>query len=490
MRGRTLIVLALVVAALGAFVLFVERDLPDTEERKERADRLLGLEADEVRRVEIVADGSRVVLEREAPADEPDDASAPGDPVSIEAGWRLVEPIAARADGAEVDSLVRRLTGLDAERTVEEVEDPASNGLEPPRIEIVLGTEAGESRLRVGDPLPASTQRIVSLGASGPLRIVAGGVFEDAVREPGAWRDRDLFPWSRSAIERVRITGGESGDSVLLARRGEGFWIEAPFVDAADPDRADRLLLALTGLEADTFLDGPEAPTTGSGPELEVFVEDRAEPVRIALGDGPVDAAAEPEAESVEAPETAEVDRDPSRTEVLRVGEQWVRATTELREILGDGPDAWRSPRLTGWPVYEIDTLEVRDGDGETMLSRDGVDWRRGEEKILYSTVSELLTALVGFRAETVAEGTADEIPGGAEDLEIALTHKEGARERLRVWRTDESVLVEPDGREVVLRAPASSWDPVATALDGVREAEPLPPEPGPTGTDGTESDG
>ena len=44
MKPRTVVLLALVVAALGAFIWFVERDLPSSEERAERSRKVLPVE--------------------------------------------------------------------------------------------------------------------------------------------------------------------------------------------------------------------------------------------------------------------------------------------------------------------------------------------------------------------------------------------------------------------------------------------------------------
>ena len=66
MKPRTLLVLTLLVAGLGAFVFFYERDLPSTEERVELAKKVLRIDdGDAVASVLIEWDGSEVRLERE-----------------------------------------------------------------------------------------------------------------------------------------------------------------------------------------------------------------------------------------------------------------------------------------------------------------------------------------------------------------------------------------------------------------------------------------
>ncbi|HNU83320.1 MAG TPA: hypothetical protein PKO05_07800, partial [Thermoanaerobaculia bacterium] len=82
MRPRTLLVLLALVVGIGAFVYFYERELPSSDERAERAKRVLpGLAAEAVTGIEIEGSTGRLRLEREAaPAGEADTLS----------GWRLV----------------------------------------------------------------------------------------------------------------------------------------------------------------------------------------------------------------------------------------------------------------------------------------------------------------------------------------------------------------------------------------------------------------
>ena len=64
MRPRTLLVLAVLVAGLGAFIWFYERNLPSTEERRELQARVLSLEVEEVQAIALEGGGHRVRLER------------------------------------------------------------------------------------------------------------------------------------------------------------------------------------------------------------------------------------------------------------------------------------------------------------------------------------------------------------------------------------------------------------------------------------------
>ena len=93
MRPRTLLILASVVAALGAVIWFWERDLPSSEERTALAKRVVSIDVESVDAVRVTRAGETLVLRREA--SEPAGEGAPD-----ASTWVLEEPLRARADGA------------------------------------------------------------------------------------------------------------------------------------------------------------------------------------------------------------------------------------------------------------------------------------------------------------------------------------------------------------------------------------------------------
>ena len=64
MQPRRLLILVVVVLALGAYVWFVDRDLPSSEERAELAKKVLPVELPDVLGLVLEWDENRVVLER------------------------------------------------------------------------------------------------------------------------------------------------------------------------------------------------------------------------------------------------------------------------------------------------------------------------------------------------------------------------------------------------------------------------------------------
>ncbi|HVS01157.1 MAG TPA: DUF4340 domain-containing protein [Thermoanaerobaculia bacterium] len=468
MRPRSLLVLALVVAALAAFVWFYERELPTTEEREQQAKRVLpGLEQDEVRELRIEREGETVRLVRqqapeaggEGDAGDGEDREGRAAAPDGEPEWRLVEPLAAAADRFAVDGLVRRLVELEKERTLEGVARD-EHGLDPPAARVTLVTEDGERELLVGSQVPATSERAVAVAGQDGVHTVGDTLWSDLVREPGEWRSREVFTWQRADVERVALAGG--GERLVLARRDDDFWIEAPIVDLADSESVDRLLNGLVGLSVSRFLDQAAGEDTGLEParaSVEVVLRGRKEPVRLLWG--------------APAGETEE--------HYARLGAQTFTATGPFAELAGREPAAWRSRALTTLPLYAIDEIEVSGEGGALGLERRGADWRRGEETILYGTVSDLLMRLTD--AEATAMLSREEAAARGYDLrrprlQLALGGEDGTQELALYAAGSEGTPATVEGRDVVLLLSEETAAGLQEAIAAVRSAEALAAEP------------
>src|SRR5918999_252013 len=141
MKPRTLLALLVVVAGLGAFIWFYERELPSSSGRAELAKKVFRVEEEDVRAVELQWQGRSVRLERvpeekkpaggekeeggeEGEGDGEGDADEPEleEPV-VEERWRIARPRfdgeVVEADPAAVARLLEALLALEKARTLE-----------------------------------------------------------------------------------------------------------------------------------------------------------------------------------------------------------------------------------------------------------------------------------------------------------------------------------------------------------------------------------
>lgn len=461
MKPRTVAILAAVVAALAAFVLLVERELPSTDERRERAGRALALEPDEVTALELEWDGRQVRFERTA--------KPGGDAPRSGGDWRLVAPISGRADGARIDQLLSTLASLEVAR---ELDGAARSdvGLEPPRGRVRWSAGDAGGSFEVGGEVPASSNVVVAVaGRSAPV-VVPRSFTTDLGRPAADWRAKDVLGVERGEIERIRLLPAGS-DEIALARRGEAFAVERPFADVADRDAVDPLLAEVTGLAAERFVEAPvpadveTALAAGPG-AVELTLAGRAEPLLVTLG--------------------AETAGDPA--------ERWARvegltfaSRTRLADSLTTPAADWRSRSWTGFESWRIERIRIEDGRGKLELVREAGEWKRDGEIVPYGEASDLLYAITSARARgVVPPEAAARYPVTNPSLTVVVGDAQGGEETLTLHGgadAEGSVAARVSGRAVVLLLPAAAAEELGAKIAAVRAA--AAPEATPEGTDG-----
>lgn len=449
MRPRTLLVLAVVVALLGAFIWFVERDLPSSDERAVRAKRVLSLDAEAVEGLTIEWDERVVELRRRQR-----EVADPGHAAETEFDWQLVRPLNAPADPTAVSSLISRLVELDKERTLEEV-GRAEVGLAEPRGRVTLVSPDRTEVVEIGAEIPASSNMTLAVEGRDEVYVVAASVWSTLTKEPGDWRDKALFRDDREAIERLTLTSDEQ--RVEIARRGEEYWIESPLVDRADREAVDALLTEIVGLRAQSFVDAPTDEETSTAFDrplgtVEVALRGEEAPFRLVLGTAPS------EGEGVAA-----------SGQYARLGGQIVRLNTGLAESFERSADGWRSLDWSVSEVYRIERAVIEDGSGRVEVRREGGDWLRDGEVIGYGPATDLLFDIAGASASHWIDH-ATEL--GAPEMTVTIDSDDGTQEVLELFaQQEDGVPVRASDRETVLVLSSDVASSIRSKLSDLRAA-------------------
>ncbi|MEJ2086069.1 MAG: DUF4340 domain-containing protein, partial [Acidobacteriota bacterium] len=450
MRPRSLAILFVLVVALVSFIWFYEKDLPSSAERAELEKKILKASRDQVEGIRIESEGRTVVLER---ASSQTDSAGGGEP---ETTWRISEPIDSRADSEMVDELLDMLTRLEKKRTLESVELDAA-GFDPPRARLLVSHGDDATEFSVGNGIPASSSMLIRLENTSEVFVVDAGLLPSLERSGGDWRARDLVEARSADISRVELSG-VGGDVVLARRDGDRFWIERPFEDWAGEDRVGDLLAAITGLRAESFVDDADRNEEQLG----------LTPPRGLL-------VVESESRSSERIEIGMPVPDSNELVYVRVAGQIAEAATDLAEALERAPEHWQSLALTTLQTYQIDRLIIEDSErGGLTLTRSGADWLRDEDKISFTTVSDLLYAIVDARAAEALEiDSSDGVDIENRMLEISL-FSESDQESFSIFGNsdDEMVKVRVDGRSSELELQRKSLVDIEEKISEVRHAE------------------
>ena len=188
MKPRNTLLLALIVAALGAFVWFYEIEGGAEREKQEEASKHLfaGVTAESIQSIELrTEDGSTARLERAG-----------------DQGWKLVAPLAAPADRFAVDGVASTLAELAPEATFETPEPLANYGLEG---EPAVRFRAGDTdyALRLGNATPVGGN-LYATDAEGKKVFALASWRKNALQKSvKQLRDGRVLDFDRSALSVV-----------------------------------------------------------------------------------------------------------------------------------------------------------------------------------------------------------------------------------------------------------------------------------------------
>jgi hypothetical protein len=429
MKNKNLIILALIVVAVGAYIMLVERHRPTSEEMKTEADKVLqDFERDDVVGIVIDRAEGRVRLEKVGEA------------------WRLREPVDFAADESAVSSTLGTLANLEAERRLAADEvDPAAYGLDDPPIEIRLRTGDGaETVVEVGNEIPLGSKRALRLAGADEIVIVPGWFVSDLEREVDDWRSREVVDITEDQVASIDIGAGE--DRIRAVRLNDRWQLLDPVEDLGDRNHLRSLVSDLDSLRIEEFLDDPVDPADlGLDlPEYEITLirADGGEPFRLDLG-------------STREGETG--------TEVAcRRGDgEFFWASERVRTRLSKAPVLWRSKKVMPFETWDVEGLRLsRDGDAVEIKQIDGL-WRFAEDSAEadYTAVQDRLRKLADLeatdydlmapmttemgRAEVALKAADDEAEGGVLSFEFFEPLAEGGRAMVRVSGRDSLMGVE-----------------------------------------------
>jgi hypothetical protein len=462
MKTRTLLVLAIVVAVLGAAVYLFEGDLPSTDERAAKSKKVVPVDASEITALELEWQGKKVRLERDPKSAEKEKAGEANSLGAADAPrkWRMLEPFATPADTAAADGFAGQLAGLDAERDLAGAARK-DVGLEPPRGKVTWRSPDASGTLEVGGKVPASGEVVVASSARKEPAVVSDFFVTQLERAPGEWRSREVVTAERAKVEKLTVAVPGS-PPVVLAKSGEAFRLEAPVADVADREAVDQLLSDLAGLRVETFLDAPLTENTAAAlaapaGTIELRVAGEESPLMIELGGG------EPM---------------PGKRIARAAGQAFV-ATTKLLDSVTRPAAAWRSRLWTRFESWRIERLTVEDAVGKLLLERKDGNWLRDGKEIPFSAASDLLYAVSSAKADSLRDDPAGAISAGKPVLTLTLADADGKEETLTLHAPESGLSpARASGRDVTLLLPASAVAEVTSKLGALRAAQPAAAAP------------
>lgn len=346
MKFRSTLVLALLVAGLGAWLWWVER--PKVERETAKKTLLAAFDRGRVASIELVYPDASIALRRK------------------DGAWRIESPLDAPADPGTVRNLLDAVAAAESKKVVAaSTEAPATYGLDSPAAQVTLVLDDGTRlpTLRVGKTTPVGYGAYARVGED-PAVLLTTGAFHAGVRKSVAdLRDRSVLSFRGSDVTQIRIAANGRSD-LVLDRDGDGWRIARPTELRADPSQVQGLLTSLEALRADGFADG--APTAEQGllpPERTITIVPReGEPLELRVG--------------------RVTGTDDAKTVFLARGASGpvYSVSAQLAQGLGKGIEDLRDKTIATIPRERVAAIVVSRGDGRGFrLEKAEAAWRLAE---------------------------------------------------------------------------------------------------------------
>lgn len=258
---------------------------------------LMAFDRSAVTSVDVTAGGTLVQLDK-----------LPGD----ETAWRVVKPLASRADGSAAEGILGRIETAQMKSVVANEASPADlkkYGLDKPAVTVTLKLGSAQATLAVGGK--AGEEDVYVRDISKPIIMtVEKGLAEDLAKTAEDYRLKELFEFRAYTATRMEFT--RSGKPTVAFERVKGTdgaadtWKRvSPTAADAEKDKIETLLTGLADIRAQSFT-ASLANTGLSSPVLTVvakFDEGKKEE-RVTFGKSGADvyaATVDPGASKIEA---------------------------------------------------------------------------------------------------------------------------------------------------------------------------------------------
>jgi hypothetical protein len=184
------------------------------------------------------------------------------DPVTLQKAdaykWQITDPKPYRADQETVASMLSTLSGLNADRVVEDkASDRKQYGLDPATIELDI-TGKGTRQLLLGDDTPTGGDVYAALAGDPRVFTISSYSKTSLAKSLNDLRDKSLLTVSPDKVSRVELL--RKGQEIEFDRIKDGWQILKPASSPADSSAVNNLVRSLTGATMQLTASGTSDP--------------------------------------------------------------------------------------------------------------------------------------------------------------------------------------------------------------------------------------
>ena len=401
MRWQTSVVLAVLLAAMGAFYYVYDvRMAPDREKAESRKGRVFTAETADVTQLTLKRPTESIEVKREGDA------------------WQMATPIRARADRGPVEEVITNALTSKIDREIAAAPPSLADfGLDKPAAELTMTLKDGKRlALLMGAKSPTGVWVYAKERDKPNVFVIGDSVLRDATRPVSDFRDKTIL-----AFDRPQVTGLEivTREDTLALEPAENRWkLTRPVALSADAETVGGFLEKLGAAKVKEF--AAEAP-----PSLEPYGLDK--PWRVTLTTGK---------DKDRASRTLLIGKADAGKGVyaMRAGESSVLLIPEdVWTALPKNVAAARDKTVVQVDRDKVARLEVESPQGPLTLVRENDKWRITAPQALPADQVEagsLLVKLQNLRAQGFLGEDAAAIPKylARPEVKVTVTDAAGAK--------------------------------------------------------------
>lgn len=442
-RGRSTLVLFLVLVTLGAYIFFVERKrepAPDGEGEPKK--KVFSVEAGKIEELQVkAAGGDQTTLRKSGER------------------WALVAPVSAEADEGEVSGITSTLASLEQQRVIDEKPaDLAPYGLDAPRIAVGFRAAGDKAikRLLLGSKTPTGGDMYAKLEDAAAVFLVSGYLDGTFDRSTFDLRDKAILKVERDKVDGIDL---QTPTGALRFAKAQDAWrLAAPVEARADFGAVEGLLGRIVTGRMKSIVESEAADLKKYGLDAPAYT--------LALAAGSARSTFLVGSQTTDGQFYA---RDGSRPVVFTVD-------AVLVDDLKKAPGEYRMKDLFEFRTFTGSRLEfTRDGAAVVFEKQKGKDkdapekWAQVQPKkdLEEGKILDFLSRLTNLRADAFV----DALPAGAaQAASTRATSSEGKKEDVvTFFRAGEDVFATRPGEPGAAKVTATEFSEAMKLFDGLK---------------------
>ena len=392
MKWKTTVILLVIAAGVFAYLYFVERNRPGTEEAARQSQNVLNFSREKIDGVVIQNGDDKIEIRRH------DDK------------WRLETPIKDQADASLVNNLLLDLENWqkDAAISAKEMEADknklADYGLASPKLRLKLLGPDAPPEIFFGKDAALEGKMYVRFGNSKETFLANQSVKKAIQKKPEDFRDRKLADLIMAQVVRV-VLKTQAGD-MELQKKGDHWDLAKPLHTRADDQKVSDLIAQVTTARIQQFVAddrGDLHPYGLAEPRgsLTLFAQDDKSATRT-------DSSRREQGQTLQIGGVPEKEKDEIYVRFSPRGFVYT-LPKKIEEILNSKPNDLRDRHLIRIDTKILDHLTIEaPGKGKTVLARKDENWTIASRNNAPANSSEVRRLIDTLQNEQVTKFVED----------------------------------------------------------------------------------